>query len=99
MTSKEYAKLYPLVPITVFVLVFFLLMAANPPVPKAPEEPVCIVSGCSMQVCVPADSTIVTSCEWRDEYYCLQHTECKRIGGTCQWEQTPEYVACLAQYR
>jgi eight-cysteine-cluster-containing protein len=58
----------------------------------------CVEAGCSGQLCEsPRNAGIITTCEWRPEYECLQFTECglNGRGGTCAWEQTREYRRCL----
>lgn len=56
----------------------------------------CQVTGCSGQIC--ASEPVFTTCEWRPEYECLALTQCGPYGEgwSCAWEQTPEYLDCLA---
>ncbi|RME21886.1 MAG: hypothetical protein D6806_13875, partial [Deltaproteobacteria bacterium] len=66
-----------------------------------PAESQCIVTGCSGQVCAP--QPVNTTCEWRPEYECLGYSNCtivQRDDGTvgCGWEQTPEFLECMAQF-
>lgn len=58
----------------------------------------CGTGGCSNQICGPADKVkdIITTCEWNAEYECLRITSCSCIESKCQWEETENYVACLA---
>lgn len=58
----------------------------------------CYVGGCSGQIC-SEDQGIVTTCDWQDEYACYQGglTKCERqTNGACEWTQTSELLACLA---
>jgi eight-cysteine-cluster-containing protein len=59
----------------------------------------CAVAGCSGQLCVSAEeaSTIVTTCEFRDEYACYAEASCEpQADGKCGWTQTAELTQCLA---
>lgn len=59
----------------------------------------CAVAGCSGQLCVSAEeaSTIVTTCEYRDQYACYAEASCERqANGTCGWTETTELKQCLA---
>ena len=57
------------------------------------EKP-CMKTGCSGQVC--SDEEVVTTCEFRPEYECLQKATCERQkNGKCGFTQTPELLACL----
>ena len=55
----------------------------------------CVPTGCSSQVCAPKGSDLVTTCEWRPEYECLQLTSCGCVENRCAWEENPEYQSCL----
>jgi eight-cysteine-cluster-containing protein len=60
--------------------------------------PECLVSGCSGQLCVDAAlGPVVTPCEHRPAYACLEHSRCGSFGpdGACAWEMAPEYRICL----
>lgn len=59
----------------------------------------CAVAGCSQQLCVSAEeaSTIVTTCEFRNEYICYAEASCEpQADGQCGWTQTPVLQQCLA---
>ena len=59
-----------------------------------PDATACVRTGCSGQVC--ADSDVVTTCEWREEYACYASASCERqADGACGWTETPELAACL----
>lgn len=72
--------------------------SAEPPVEPPPVDGECITSGCSGQLCVPADADpIGTTCEWREEYACYQAAACeKQADGACGWTPTDELAQCLA---
>lgn len=61
----------------------------------------CVKAGCSSQLCVPiSQSDIVTTCEYKDEYDCLQFSRCEmQQNGVCGWTQTPEYSRCLTDLK
>jgi len=56
---------------------------------------VCIVSGCSGEICAPEE--MASDCQWLPEYECLEYSSCGFFGedGQCGWEKTPEYLKCL----
>ncbi len=54
----------------------------------------CQPTGCSGQVC--ADRSVITTCEWREEYACYDSATCERQpNGQCGWTQTAELAFCL----
>ncbi|MFH1236130.1 MAG: hypothetical protein V1685_04305 [Parcubacteria group bacterium] len=61
----------------------------------------CIVWGCSNHLCGLRDavSDQVTTCEYRDEYACVNVTQCSCFSGECMWQPTEAYESCLAQYQ
>jgi eight-cysteine-cluster-containing protein len=65
------------------------------------EENKCAVGGCSGQVCTTGEMAkdLVTTCEYKEEYGCLELSNCKVIDGECGWEDTPEYLDCLEGVR
>ena len=59
----------------------------------------CAVAGCSQQLCVSAEEapTIMTTCEFKDEYMCYAEASCEpQSDGKCGWTQTEELKQCLA---
>lgn len=55
----------------------------------------CMASGCSGQVC--ANESVITTCEWREEYACYAHASCGCVNGSCAWsERDGEFASCLA---
>lgn len=57
----------------------------------------CFTAGCSGQLCVPESGKgIITTCEYRPEYACLNLTRCGCSAGKCAWEQNANYSQCLA---
>lgn len=60
-------------------------------------EGACVRSGCSGQIC--GEESVVTTCEFRPEYTCLQNAACERqVDGRCGFTQTPELEECLASW-
>lgn len=56
----------------------------------------CRKVGCSGQIC--ADTDVITTCEFRQEYVCFQAARCERQqNGLCGFTQTSELSSCLAQ--
>lgn len=54
----------------------------------------CIITGCSNQVC--AEEEQITTCEYREEYACLEYAVCERQDdGECGWTETEEYKSCI----
>jgi eight-cysteine-cluster-containing protein len=60
------------------------------------QDPDCGTGGCSGQICGLKEKVedVVTTCEYRPEYDCLNLTSCKCIDGICQWEENNAYMAC-----
>jgi len=58
----------------------------------------CAKAGCSGQLCVKASEakTIVTTCEWKDEYACYQSGKCGCVEGKCDWNE--EVNTCLKNF-
>ncbi|CAG9323056.1 unnamed protein product [Blepharisma stoltei] len=62
---------------------------------KEPEE-ICVVGGCSGQLCISIYEDGVTTCEWKSEYGCYaEYGSCALIDGKCQWEPTDDLKACI----
>ncbi len=57
----------------------------------------CVPAGCSSQLCVSTNiaPNIMTTCEYKEEYTCLQQTSCGCVSNECQWLETQEYTECL----
>lgn len=56
----------------------------------------CKIGGCASQLCF-SNSTIegnITTCDATQESLCLQNAICGNINGTCQWQDTQEYLTC-----
>jgi eight-cysteine-cluster-containing protein len=64
----------------------------------APVE--CHTGGCSGELCVGPGGPDVSICIFQPWYVCLEHSSCGNFGvdGGCGWEQTPEYLECLASF-
>ncbi|OGK13184.1 hypothetical protein A3C98_00610 [Candidatus Roizmanbacteria bacterium RIFCSPHIGHO2_02_FULL_37_15] len=61
----------------------------------------CVRAGCSSELCVDqSQADIVTTCELKEEYSCLNSSICeKQPDGECGWTQTPQYLQCLTNYK
>lgn len=73
------------------------------PAPVEPDEPIvrgeCQRGGCSGQMCTD-DPSVMTTCEWREEYACYRDATCERqANGVCGWTKTTELAECLANAR
>lgn len=54
----------------------------------------CIVTGCSNQIC--SDAEVITTCEWRPEYECYRTATCTaQDNGDCGWVMDDELRRCL----
>lgn len=63
----------------------------NPP----PAPAACAPSGCSGQIC--ADTSMITTCEFRPEYGCYRSATCERqANGHCGWTPSAALTQCLA---
>jgi eight-cysteine-cluster-containing protein len=60
----------------------------------------CGVGGCSGQICTTKDkaASIITTCEWRQEYGCYKLTSCGCVDGVCEWKENSEFLACLNNF-
>ena len=60
----------------------------------------CGTGGCSSQICSTKENAedIITTCEYKEEYDCLQKTSCSCIEGKCGFEQNQEYLNCLSEF-
>lgn len=59
----------------------------------------CVRAGCSNQLCVDQSDAddIMTTCEYKDEYACLEQSVCERqANGECGWSESDEYISCMA---
>jgi len=61
----------------------------------------CGVGGCSGQICAMKDKAkeIITTCEMKPEYECLQKTSCDCVSGRCNWKETQLYKECIGKIR
>ena len=59
----------------------------------------CAVGGCSSQICGVKGQVeeIITTCEYRSEYVCLELTSCGCVDDRCGWKENDKYNACLAR--
>jgi hypothetical protein len=70
-------------------------IASNEFVVQTDEPTACVVTGCSSHVC--AERHVATTCEFLPHYACYRDANCGHFGphGSCDWEPTPELIACL----
>ncbi len=61
----------------------------------------CTPAGCSSQLCAPKEkaSEIITTCEYREEYSCLELTSCGCVDNKCVWNQNEDYLKCIEEVR
>ncbi len=61
----------------------------------------CVRAGCSGEICAQKEKAenIVTPCVFKEEYECLELTECSCNDNGCEWEENPEYLSCLEEKR
>lgn len=67
-----------------------------------PSTGACATGGCSGEICAEASevASIVTTCEFKDEYACFQYTKCERqANGVCGWTINQPYSQCLSEKR
>ena len=57
----------------------------------------CKISGCNGEIC--AKEEMHSICIFKPEFECYKIIACKCIEGKCGWEQSPELLECLAQYK
>lgn len=57
----------------------------------------CLVGGCSNTLCLPRDlaPSVMTTCEWRDEYACFAQNTCGCVDHQCQWAGSEQYLDCV----
>ena len=72
-----------------------------PSVIECTKDTDCAPAGCSSQICTTAEKapSVVTTCELREEYSCLQKTSCGCNAGKCAWADTSAYRQCLADLK
>jgi|SRR3989338_185608 len=77
------------------------IMSEEPEVTECTTDPECMPAGCSNQVCAQIDKapSLITTCEYREEYACLKETSCGCKLGKCAWKDIPEYSRCLADLK
>jgi len=61
----------------------------------------CLAGGCSGQLCIPRDEadSVVSTCEWRDEYACYREDDCICKNSKCQWEGNEAFSECIKALR
>jgi eight-cysteine-cluster-containing protein len=60
----------------------------------------CSKQGCSGQLCkARSDNPVMTTCEYRAEYDCLNMVDCGCTGGKCGWKTDSKYDDCVSKSR
>lgn len=54
----------------------------------------CKISGCNREIC--AKEEMMSVCIYKPEFECYKLTRCECHDGKCGWEQTEEFLECLA---
>ncbi|MBI2579298.1 MAG: eight-cysteine-cluster domain-containing protein [Candidatus Aenigmarchaeota archaeon] len=79
------------------------IMAEKEPAPviECTMNTDCAPAGCSNQICATAEKapTIITTCEFRDEWECLAKTSCGCVKNKCAWKDNPEYQQCMEKFK
>ncbi len=77
--------------------IIFVSSCAKPqPIAECRTDADCFKAGCSSQLCVPeSEKGVITTCEYKEEYGCLQKTSCGCADGKCAWEQNRQYLDCM----
>lgn len=57
----------------------------------------CKRAGCSAQLCVPKTENPMSTCEYKEEYACLEKVKCGCFNGRCAWNKNENYDDCVAQ--
>ncbi len=73
--------------------------SSAPPPSTAPPVAggACEKGGCSGVACSEPGKEVITTCEYKAEYACYSSAHCERqTDGQCDWTQSAELVACLA---
>lgn len=55
----------------------------------------CKISGCNGEICAEQEMTSI--CMYKPEFECYSLTNCKCTNGKCGWEQTEEFLNCVAE--
>jgi eight-cysteine-cluster-containing protein len=56
----------------------------------------CARTGCSGQICAAAGESVITTCQWREEYACYKAARCeKQSNGQCGWTTSATLDACI----
>ena len=59
----------------------------------------CVPAGCSKQLCINEKNAegLITTCEYKEEYKCLEFSNCGFYNGECEWDETAKYLECLTE--
>lgn len=92
--------------IAMFIILFALVIIAavitgmsQKTVDECLVDSDCGIGGCSDQICTSLEKAknLITTCEWKETYWCLRETTCSCIKGKCEWKKTQEYLDCLRE--
>jgi len=56
----------------------------------------CSKTGCSGTICAPKDESVITTCEWKEEYRCFRSMECGCVQGICKFKDQKAIDICVA---
>ena len=61
----------------------------------------CETGGCSGQLCGNKGGFegLTTTCDFKGEYSCLKLTKCSCIENKCAFEETKDYIGCMAKFK
>jgi eight-cysteine-cluster-containing protein len=58
----------------------------------------CQRTGCSGELCLPAGESLMSACEWREEFACYRQAQCeKQKDGACGWTRDRALEQCLRE--
>lgn len=88
--------------ISLFVLTVIYLTSSDEMTPKIEcvTDSDCAKAGCSNQLCTTTtkSTSLITSCEWKEEYQCYQNSTCSCVNGKCNWKEQNELNNCLKKF-
>lgn len=87
--------------ILVFLLILISGCATQSVKEKCSKDDDCVKAGCSSQLCVLEEEAdgLFTTCEYKEEYRCLEFTECGCSNNNCAWKQNEDYLNCLEEVK
>lgn len=79
--------------ILLIIVCLFLMFSSGQNIQNI--ENTCKKAGCSGQLCVDKNKSIIDTCEWKPEYSCYKDAVCTKIDGVCQWLKDDSLMSCL----